>query len=318
MRRFLILASTLLVSWAIANEVPTNDQSNVATPNAKKNSQSVSTVHGQNLYPTSEWTVPTRTQGLVYATPEPPGSKGFYADFEMGQVLGTKSGDQNFTEFLIEGKYRFNRRNEVGFGQEAKKLYQPLTSEENSFLLNDTVLYYTGLLSDNLLSFQWKANVSVTVPVSAYSRNVSRMTRSMAGLEISRFFFWGRLSFRYQPAFSYYFNRYLTDQNGNPLRQMAIAQMIDSKFDLVPQFLSLNVWGQGFVYFFETYSNSLVSPAPSTELQFGTYLGVDIATFAQLQVGYIRGNTVIPDFHYEDDISTSPTSRLYAALKMSF
>lgn len=315
MRRFFILTSALIVSCAFANETPSDPY---ALPVQKKSSEQTLSQRQINPNPMTEWNAPERTQ-LVYATPEPPGSQGFLANLEVGQVLGVNNSAPNFTEFLVEGSYRFNRRNEIGFGQEAKKLYQPVdASSGNSFLLNDTLVYYTGLIAEDLLSFEWKANVSITLPVSSDSQNVGRLTRTMAGLEISRKFFDNRISFRYQPAFSFYVNRNLTDPSGNPLHKMAFAQMADAKWDIKPKLISLNVWAQGFVYFYENYDNSFSSPSPSTELQWGSYVGVELAEFAQLQLGYLNGNTLIPDFRYDDNLSPAASSRLYAALKASF
>jgi hypothetical protein len=259
----------------------------------------------------------TGTETLEIAKAIEKDGRGFSATLEAGHLLGVEKDVRTFTQFLGEVRYRINRHHQVGIGQEAKKLYLIAPAGEKEFLLGDTVVMYEGALSDDFLSMQWKLNASTTLPVSRRSQDVKHVTRPMVGLDISKRLF-ERLTISYRPAFTYYFNQFATDPSGVPLRKMAIAQMAEAKLDLWRERLSLVLWGQGFINFSEQYDFVPTTPAPGTSYQYGSYLGFQAIRNVGIQVGYVRGNSLISDFRYEDNFYDAPTSRYYAALRVDF
>ncbi len=238
-------------------------------------------------------------------------------NFFLSHMVALQKGNRAFSELGAGIGYQ-SGPSRIAVFQEAKKLYEIAARGENEFLLSDTVVAYDYDLSDDFGGFQWKLNAGATLPVSKNSQDNKHITRPSLGLEISRSFFDKRLKASYQPAFSYYFNRYATNGAGVPIEKMSFGQSVQVSFEIIPESLSIVGWGKGYFHGYEEFDFTKTSPANTTSYAYGSYLAYNVVKNVSLQAGYLRGNSLLVDPRYDSVYYDAPTHRGYAAIVVGF
>lgn len=245
------------------------------------------------------------------------GDTSFDGALAVGQLGAFGEGTRSFTEIAAEIGYRFGK-NRVAIVQEARKMYLIAPQGENEVLVADTVLTHERELSPDVLSFQVKSLIGLTLPVSSESRRVKHVTRPSVGFTASRDFFGGALSVEYTPTFSYFFNSYATSPEHVPLRRMALGQQGEIALNFFKRRLRWAGWAKHFLSAYQQYDDSTSSPSPTGSLEVGTYVDYRISKNVAAQVGYVHGSSMLRHALVDAPFYDPHASRVYGAVTVSF
>lgn len=222
---------------------------------------------------------------------------------------------------ITVGSLSYQRKIEnikVGLSQAFTKYYV-INEGESELKLADTTLSASTSF-DGKYGISHGVSLSLTLPVSEFSREQNVITATRVGLSSSRSFWSGRLNYTITPGFRYFFNQFTTtrsnsgDGGGNPLRHymMNIDQSLSYK--LLTK-LSLSVFLSYQQIFYEDIgyrnrvsiasSDALLSEAYSIDLS-ASYL---IRENLSAGLGYSQGDNFertygIQEFYIFDQYST--------------
>ena len=228
----------------------------------------------------------------------------------------TRTDNDDYTDLSVDLGYRFSKKDSMRVLQTATK-YQVVPAGDEEFLLNDTTIQYTRLLSENYGGFDWRLRPAFTLPTSRDSGRQGIVSRPSLMLMIGHKFFHGRMNVSYRPSYLYQINRYQTRIDGRPLREHMVSNSLIVSYSL-SQAWSAMVMGVA-QYYWDQQSPYAQEPVRMKGV-YSWIAGIEYAVNETISLGlnYVQSDAFWKEGRYDVNVYDPASSRVSFALSLSF